>query len=854
MPEQGPVRQTDADQIVSRISLLESQKTNRKSKTSPSLQRTTIPAKVIDVQLDTDKPQYSLQEQFISSDGKSYSDGTVAGRIWNNAADNLPFAFEMNNNWNVTKGSMVLVRHGQVPGVQGNVWFFNFDEPFYSFRCSIDIDSPLQVNVGFMRGKSGNPSDYINIDATTAIVKSAPETISVAGAGNHFIYYDISITSTSTATLASSTTWPLTSVEQPVLIAVATVETIAGADKITQIKNEQWGTINLPSTVRNQWTIDKASGILQARNDIRLNPNAPSYSKPNVLGSLLNGPRVYAGQEEQLPEPDRDKIKVLKRNYSWLHNKNYIPKSLLQPQDDGDETHTNSGILWIQLETTHETLGKQIQHGRLDQDTAGLSTYQNPLQTGGWYWIDPTLFNALPAGNLTKASLLGTLVENKHDSTGHYVLRGATGYASPYATDDGSNVPSNPDVPANSVLLDFTITTSDYPGGGNSLYNVQVTQETRITDNAGVDIATYDGTNLVYQLEEPIYGNVESNKENYSEKTNYIQTVTNYAGAKYGNNDPIFSNLATVFNEDITYSVTLTDINLTAIAFMPTIEAVLEGVSINAGAAIQDGVAFDVIVKVVDSAGGQQTFFDGVGQHKIKVEAYYKTSPNTIIDTQEAFITDLGGGVSGVDVSFTINIPDLNKTDAERICINAGLYFENADFKGGVEKLTNVSGFNLLCGTIDGAVAVTSDITMNPNIAETTGTSETVDGVDVVSLAVPATGLYTIQVSGADTALYTGQAATIELVDALNAPYSFELNDSGIVSTSHAITIEANAGGGTTDGYDISISAIQESIVIVGQTLYVKITTATVPDTTIPDDGMFEFVAGIMYWDDDFEG
>ncbi|MGI9569784.1 MAG: hypothetical protein ACR2PH_08625, partial [Desulfobulbia bacterium] len=91
-------------------------------------------------------------------------------------------------------------------------------------------------------------------------------------------------------------------------------------------------------------------------------------------------------------------------------------------------------------------------------------------------------------------------------------------------------------------------------------------------------------------------------------------------------------------------------------------------------------------------------------------------------------------------------------------------------------------------------------------------------------------------------------------LDALNAPYSFELDGSGTVATSHAIVIEANAGTSTTNGFYINITAIQDSIVNVGQDLYVKITTATVPDTTIPADGMFEFVAGIMYWDDDFEG
>jgi len=279
---------------------------------------------------------------------------------------------------------------------------------------------------------------------------------------------------------------------------------------------------------------------------------------------------------------------------------------------------------------------------------------------------------------VTYTQITSTMSNNKHDSTGHYVLKDDVGYASSHAEDDGSNVPNNPYVPGSDILLDFSLTngSGDWPTAGTSMFNVQVAQETRITDGAGNDITTYNDNNLVYGLSNTGFGVVESNKVDFSTLTNFFQVAAAYPGppAGNGNEDVIYSNLATVFNEPILYTVVLmnstnTAILKTATDYMPTPEVWLEGVSVNGGVDIPDNVAFNVGIEVLKGEGGvRQDRFDGTSEHKIKVSAYYKSDdPDTIIDSQEAFITAGTplAGKSGVNVSFTIDIPEIRKTTSE---------------------------------------------------------------------------------------------------------------------------------------------------------------------------------------------
>ena len=598
-----------------------------------------------------------------------------------------------------------------------------------------------------------------------------------------------------------------------------------------------------------RWSVQKLQNFIQFTQDFPINDDAIALGPQPILGSQEQGPRCYAGMEE-------DGYNTLKRIYMWLCNLPFLDISLIQPEDDGDAAHTNSQKRHIRIYNSTTNLGKQIQHWPLSSDLMGTPGFVFPLMPNGEiYACDVAALNnkvaTVPAQQPTWLQIAEVFVKMGFDMIGHA-----------YSYDETNNDyegqppydPNNPD--KNKPQLAFSIEQSDYPTSG-SLFNVQIGQLTRILDSNGNDTAAYNGANaLTYWLQDNLSNAVRSNKENYSTKIQFSQDAVAVVGppAGNGNEDNIYSTLAKVFNYPITYFVKLIAENVTASTTLQTADVYIEGVDINGGSDIEDGVAFDVNVELLDANGGaRQALFDGVGEHELKLTLKY-ASDGAIIETKQAFITadTPSAGKSGVSISFTVNIPESRKTDNEQICVDAVLsWTTNANALPAQLGDTNVSRDDILCGDIDGAVAVTSSLDLAAELYSLDGDQVEIDGVDMVSFADAQyqniTGDYTIQVGGGNTTNYTNQAAVITVTDLANNPVNFELNDDGNVSTSFNITLTNPVNG--TDGYAINITAIEESFVIAGQELRVKITTASVPDA----EDTFEFTSEVFYWDDDFE-
>ena len=434
---------------------------------------------------------------------------------------------------------------------------------------------------------------------------------------------------------------------------------------------------------------------------------------------------------------------------------------MLQPHDEGDAAHTNANLLWIQLVNTSKRLGKQIQHGRLTQALADLTKFQSPLHpAAGFYVIDIAALAALPPATTITAAVLLTLVKiAKFDSTGHLVFYDGNYYS--------SETPTTPPIdPSIDSLITLTLG-SGYPSSaGDPFFNVQIAQETNITDGAGVDTVAFNVANgLSYKIRRANNDIVRSNKTDYSTLTAFMQdSVAWNGGGTGGSNAAIYSNLAKVFNEPLIYTVKLIATGAEAQDTLDTADVYLSGVSINGGADIQSGVAFTVEIEVLDGNGGaRQDLFDG-GEHQIKVIAKYG-SDDTAIATNLVDITadTPSAGKSGISTSFTINIPAERLTDAETICIDAVLYWTGNVNAPGLEGDTNVSNLDVLCANLDGAATVTTDLTLAADLYAPTGTEGTIGGISMVTLSQSVLGDYTIQVNAANTTNYITAAATATL-------------------------------------------------------------------------------------------
>ncbi len=570
---------------------------------------------------------------------------------------------------------------------------------------------------------------------------------------------------------------------------------------------------------------DKSNTIVQAkiqfRNDVTFNADASGVVNLQ-LGDVSNGCVAYGGNEQ--PGGSGGEIDGYQRHYKYIYDVEVpiagylIPQTYAQISQDIDD-YSMLGELIISL--THRSQGQTCE---IDHNVLSESQLNNDEELKHEYVnIDGDRGIVYGYGDAAGTTLVP-------------IQFGRWGHAP--AIDDVYTIITPP--PIDALIAQML---SGYPSSG-TLYDIPLTQETNLTDENNNNTDIFNGNNRLTYTAKDSNGNPLDIGFAVSTSASQIANATDFAGpGTGGNNTDMRFHLARTLNgQEITLQSELNLNGKKAVASVTVDEVYLE-TEIQT-TPVPDNSSFDVKTILLDGAGGADyTRFNADGEYDIITYLYYETDGfdiNNPIASQTDTVAALGGGESGVTVSFTVDFPDFRL--GSNVCARSFLLFERTAVnpqplanQTGVCTISNGGNFSEDCEPITGTAA-TGDISIPMSAYSPDGTTVSIGGDDYTQLDTPIVVTYTIDKGGNTTDFSDANVvSTIELLHN-NIPIDFSENG-GLASTSFNEPIINPVNG--TDGFTFTIAYVISSEISNGDQYVIRVTTAGVSDS--PETEVFSF-------------
>jgi len=484
------------------------------------------------------------------------------------------------------------------------IWCFSYmgeDPVVHPFKCRLNADDPMTIDVGYMRDFDTNAgdgddvadishtgADFISImqsggDAQVIELNAVDEVDVDGGATEGFIYYEVD-TDAADAEAKFSDVWPPDPDPQKHIFLVCKVKvaTIDAVEQVFTIGQHQFS----------QVTIDSEGPEFKVRRSLQIVNGFAQFLldlKVGQLGQVFNSVAAFAGFD----------VGGIGRTWRAFYNPANLNFSILNPQDDGDEAKTGTNERHIGMTNINLTQGVNIRHRNIaesDLDDHIIDTI---------YGVTAATFAALaaPGTVITKADLTEYVIDDNH----HLFREGESYDEDPY----------DPFVD-NGGLAAISFAGRAVSG---TLFNDQMDQEVQTVEADGVTNTTiYDSpiNFFLYTAFNTAGDPIEMNTAGLNAtKETAIQTdIDEYdAAPKNGNDDVLSMNLARFgFNTQITLQTAFEETPF-SVVFQDvdgendmTSDAAFSG-------DIDDGVEFTVVV-TLEKLAVAYTRIDGLGEYR----------------------------------------------------------------------------------------------------------------------------------------------------------------------------------------------------------------------------------------------
>jgi len=618
----------------------------------------------------------------------------------------------------------------------------------------------------------------------------------------------------------------------------------------------------------NQWFFDSASntggtttatdksntsikGKIQFRNDIPFNANLQGpfdfeFQAPKQVGSLTDGNRAYGGNEDGV-----DNFAGIQRHYKWMWYKPSVTEGYLMPgtaafkQSVSDEVGLQFlNQMWIRMDHRFDGQVNEVHHGLCAQaffDQAGPPFPGRFSETpaGG---VQATVWASATSGGVTN-------IKCEYDKTGHLrKLDDKYGDEDEYPTD-----------------VNIKQTSGTYPTS-SSLYDTSIDQTSNLVDENNVDTDAFNGPvgTLSYTA---IGANGTTLNIGFTVSTGFslAAAATEYNGAGTGgNDDPISWDLSKHLDgSDVTLTSLLLEKNRSSTATITDVESVQLVTSIET-TPVPDNSSFDVKVELQHGVGGTEPKdtefirFNANGEYRVVVFLFLKAdAANFDPDDAATYLLKEVATVanqttfSGGTVSFTFNFDDTDS--GSDVCARAFLEFfktlvnpQPLPNQIGFCDISNANDFDEDCQPIEGTVSTSTlafaSSTYNP---ESIGSSVFIDGFELRNIN-PIKVVYKIQKAG-DTTEFTGKPSNFGVFTSQDV--QARVSQDGVTDDFTAVLLTNPTEGQATDGFELTINYMEESLIRDGQGYVGKAFTNGVSDSPAVDEFSFNSASALLATD-----
>lgn len=576
-----------------------------------------------------------------------------------------------------------------------------------------------------------------------------------------------------------------------------------------------------------------ANKLVQFVNDIDLdNTLAIPNVIPQQVGSLTGGNMGYGAQEEGVSYSKM-------RHYKWMANAAQALDSFFMAGTNAFKIAPNNpqgmgflNKLWIQIHHRFGGSVAEIHHMLCAEaffeqaDGKGKFSVTPPGGAQGVHWVSSI------SGGPTDLKI--EVDSNGHDRKWNDIY----GDQDDYPTD-----------------INIKQTGDDYPSSG-TLYNVLLDQLANLTDINGVDTDVFNGPigTIAYTAEtaagDPLQiGFDVSTGNSLSALAANVPFGAPVAGTG-GNDDPIFWDLSKHLDGT---SVSLTSLllgeNRSSTDIMDGIESVQLVATIET-TPVPDNSSFDVKIELEHGLGGTEAQgvefirFNGDDEYQVAVYLFLEGNKDnfdpddaaTYLQKETATVDDQGA-YSGATVSFTEDFDP--SAEGSKVCARAYLEFFQTNVNPqplpnqiGRCNIFNPGDFAEDCQSIVGTAATsTLEFAASSYNLESIGPPVFIDTHELRNIA-PIVVTYKIQ-KGGDTTDFTGMPSSF----ALSFPIGLEIriSEDGVTADFSTITLINPIDGQPTDGFQITINYMEESLISDGQEYIGKANTVDVSDNPAPD-------------------